>query len=52
MHWLFGDPGKSVIRAAGARITEMVDLNVMVNSLIFNGDTLFTQKHHSGIDWE
>ena len=44
MHWLFGDPGKSVIRAAGARITQMVDLNVMVNSLIFDGDTLFTQS--------
>ncbi len=42
-HWLFGDPGRSVIRAAGARITEMVDLNVDVNSLIFNGNTLFTQ---------
>jgi hypothetical protein len=43
MHRLFGDSGKSVIRAAGARITEMVDLNVVVNSLIFDGDTLFTQ---------
>ncbi len=48
MHWLFGDPGKSVIRAAGGRITEMVDLNVMVNSLIFDGDTLFTQSITSG----
>jgi outer membrane receptor protein involved in Fe transport len=44
MHWLFGDPGKSVLRAAGARVTEMVDLNVVINSLIFNGDTLFTQS--------
>ena len=42
-HWLFGDSGKSVIRAAAATITEMVDLNVMVNSLIFDGNTLFTQ---------
>jgi outer membrane receptor protein involved in Fe transport len=44
MHGLFGDPGKSVIRAAGARITEMVNLNVVVNSLIFDGNTLFTQS--------
>ena len=43
-HWLFGNTGQSVIRAAGARITEMVDLNVMVNSLIFDGNTLFTQS--------
>ena len=32
-----------MIRAAGGRITEMVDLNVVVNSLIFDGNTLFTQ---------
>ncbi len=44
MHRLFGDSGKSVIRAAGARITEMIDLNVTVNSLIFDGNTLFTQS--------
>ncbi len=44
MHWLFGDSGKSVVRAAGARITQMVDLNVVVNSLIFDGNTLFTQS--------
>ena len=44
MHWLCGDPGKSVIRAAGGRVTEMVDLNVVVNSLIFDGNTLFTQN--------
>jgi hypothetical protein len=43
MHLLLGDSGKSVIRAAVARISEMVDLNVIVNSLIFDGDTLFTQ---------
>ncbi len=41
---LFGDAGKSVIRAAAASITEMVDLNVAVNSLIFDGNTLFTQS--------
>jgi len=44
MHWLFGDPGKSVIRAAGGLIAEMVDLNVGINSLIFDGNTLFTQS--------
>jgi hypothetical protein len=42
-HLLFGDPGNAVIRAAAAIITEMVDLNVDVNSLIFDGNTLFTQ---------
>ena len=47
-HWLFGDPGKSVIRAAGGRITEMVDLNVVVNSRIFDGNTLFTQSITAG----
>jgi hypothetical protein len=47
-HWLFGDPGKSVIRAAGGRITEMVDLNVTVNSRIFDGNTLFTQSITAG----
>ena len=47
-HWLFGDPGKSVIRAAGGKITEMVDLNVTVNSRIFDGNTLFTQNITAG----
>ncbi len=47
-HWLFGDPDKSVIRAAGGRITEMVDLNVVVNSRIFDGNTLFTQSITAG----
>ena len=47
-HWLFGDPGKSVIRAAGGRITEMADLNVTVNSRIFDGNTLFTQSITAG----
>jgi hypothetical protein len=47
-HWLFGDSGKSVIRAAGGRITEMVDLNVVVNSRIFDGNTLFTQSITAG----
>jgi hypothetical protein len=47
-HRLFGDPGKSVIRAAAASITEMVDLNVAVNSLIFDGNNLFTQSITAG----
>jgi hypothetical protein len=47
-HWLFGEPGKSVIRAAGGRFTEMVDLNVVVNSRIFDGDNLFTQSITAG----
>jgi hypothetical protein len=47
-HWLFGGPGKSVIRAAGGRITEMIDLNVTVNSRIFDGNTLFTQNITAG----
>ncbi len=48
MHWLFGDPGRSVIRAAGGLITEMVDLNIPVNSLNFDGDTIFTQVINPG----
>jgi Carboxypeptidase regulatory-like domain/TonB dependent receptor len=47
-HWLFGDPGKSVIRASSGRITEMVDLNVVVNSQIFDGNNLFTQSITAG----
>jgi Carboxypeptidase regulatory-like domain len=47
-HWLFGDPDKSVIRAAAGLITETVDLNVVVNSLIFDGNNLFTQSISAG----
>jgi hypothetical protein len=47
-HWFFGDPGKSVVRAAAGKVTEMVDLNVTVNSRIFDGDTLFTQSITAG----
>ena len=47
-HWLFGNPGKSVIRAAGATMTEMLDLNVVVNSLTFDGNNLFTQAITAG----
>jgi hypothetical protein len=47
-HWLFGDSGKSVIRAAGATMTEMLDLNLVVNSLTFDGNNLFTQAITAG----
>jgi hypothetical protein len=47
-HRLFGDPGKSVIRAAAGIITETVDLNVEINSLIFDGNNLFTQSITAG----
>jgi Carboxypeptidase regulatory-like domain/TonB dependent receptor len=45
---LFGDPDKSVIRGAAGLITETVDLNVVVNSLIFDGNNLFTQSITAG----
>jgi hypothetical protein len=47
-HRLFGDADKSVIRAAAGLITETVDLNVVVNSLIFDGNNLFTQSITAG----
>jgi Carboxypeptidase regulatory-like domain/TonB dependent receptor len=47
-HRLFGDGGKSVIRAAVGLYTETVDLNVVVNSLIFDGNNLFTQSITAG----
>jgi hypothetical protein len=42
LHTLFGDPGKSVIRAAGAVVTEMAYLNVALDSLNFDGKNLNT----------
>jgi hypothetical protein len=42
MHKMFGDPGRSVIRAAGAVVTEMAYLNVVLDSLNFNGLNLNT----------
>jgi len=42
MHTLFGDPGKSVIRAAGAVVTQMAYLNVVLDSLNFDGKNLNT----------
>jgi outer membrane receptor protein involved in Fe transport len=42
LHTLFGDPGKSVVRIAGAEITELAYLNVVLDSLNFDGVSLNT----------
>jgi hypothetical protein len=42
MHMLFGDPGKSVVRLAGAEMTELAYLNVVLDSRNFDGVNLFT----------
>ncbi len=42
LHFLFGDPGKSVVRMAGAEVTQMAYLNVVLDSLNFDGTNLFT----------
>ena len=42
LHMLFGDPGKSVVRIAGAEITELAYLNVVLDSLNFDGVSLVT----------
>jgi hypothetical protein len=42
LHRIFGDPGKSVIRAAGAEVTQMAYLNVVLDSLNFDGKNLLT----------
>jgi Carboxypeptidase regulatory-like domain len=42
LHFLFGSPGKSVVRAAGAEVTQMAYLNVVLDSLNFDGTNLFT----------
>src|SRR6202007_1208813 len=39
---LFGAPGKSVVRFAGAEITELAYLNVVLDSLNFDGVSLNT----------
>lgn len=41
-HSLFGDEGKSVIRAGGAVVTEMAFLNIVVDSRIFDGTNFLT----------
>jgi hypothetical protein len=42
LHTLFGGPGKSVVRASGAVITELAYLNVVLDSLNFDGVSLNT----------
>jgi Carboxypeptidase regulatory-like domain/TonB dependent receptor len=42
LHMLFGDPGKSVVRISGAEITELAYLNVVLDSLNFDGVSLNT----------
>lgn len=44
LHTLFGDQGKSVIRAAGADIAEMAFLNIVVDSRIFDGKNFVTNS--------
>jgi hypothetical protein len=42
LHTLFGNPGRSVVRIAGAEITELAYLNVVLDSLNFDGVSLNT----------
>jgi hypothetical protein len=42
MHWIFGSPGQSVVRASGAEVTEMAFINVALDSLDFDGTNLLT----------
>jgi len=42
LHMLFGDPGKSVVRISGAEITQLAYLNVVLDSLNFDGVSLIT----------
>lgn len=42
LHTLFGDSGRTVIRASGAEVTEMAYLNVVLDSLNFDGKNLNT----------
>jgi hypothetical protein len=42
LHFLFGAPGRSVVRIAGAEITELAYLNVVLDSLNFDGVSLNT----------
>jgi hypothetical protein len=43
LHSIFGDPNKSVIRASFAEVTELAFLNVVLDSLNFDGRTLLTE---------
>ncbi len=42
MHTLFGNPGRSVVRASVAEVTELAYLNIVLDSLNFDGTTLLT----------
>jgi carboxypeptidase family protein/TonB-dependent receptor-like protein len=42
MHTLFGAPGRSVVRASIAEVTELAYLNIVLDSLNFDGTTLLT----------
>jgi Carboxypeptidase regulatory-like domain/TonB dependent receptor len=42
LHMIFGDPGKSVVRISGAEITQLAYLNVVLDSLNFDGVSLVT----------
>jgi hypothetical protein len=42
MHMLFGNPGRSVVRASVAEVTELAYLNISLDSLNFDGTTLLT----------
>jgi len=42
LHTLFGGPGKSVVRVAGGVVTELAYLNVVLDSLNFDGVSLNT----------
>ncbi len=42
LHFIFGNPGKSVVRVSGAEITELAYLNVVLDSLNFDGVSLNT----------
>jgi hypothetical protein len=42
LHTLFGNPGRSVIRASAAEVTELAYLNIVLDSLNFDGTTLLT----------
>ena len=49
MHFLFGGPDRSVIRASFAEVTQMAYLNVSLDSLNFDGKTLLTGKGPSNL---
>jgi hypothetical protein len=49
-HFLFGAPGKTVIRAAGAEVTELAYLNVVLDSLNFDGKNLLTAAVSPSVD--